>query len=214
MIINVLGGEPNGPSREVARLVFPPNVLKPGWRVQISEPKGDYRSSLEKDDCGHKSRVDVGSPPFNIKIYDHNDHPITKFPKPYTISSYATVSSDKERNDLCYGFLEDEPDSKWQCTDSESDTKTSDSQYVESTLDHLTTFAVLLGDPNSLTNGGCGLDWVSIASLSMLAGALILFVFFVALFLLSERFRALVGGYNPELAMSKVMTKVDQTLKE
>eukprot|EP01102_Stenamoeba_stenopodia_P013658 TRINITY_DN4466_c0_g1_i1.p1 TRINITY_DN4466_c0_g1~~TRINITY_DN4466_c0_g1_i1.p1 ORF type:complete len:796 (+),score=139.52 TRINITY_DN4466_c0_g1_i1:150-2390(+) len=208
VVINVVSGDKS----VVASLRFPPNILRPGWTVQIEPPVEVYNSSssLEtEDNCGGTS--ELRSPAFQVTVKDKKDREVTQFAKPFTMSSFASFSS-SEDNSVCFGYIDDRTSDKWKCVSKEHlktiKTRQRGIHYVETQVDHLTTFAVLLNG-RDLSDGCNDFGWIDIVSLSMLGAALVFVTVIVLLFYLNMPFRAFVSGYKPNMKISALVEKAE-----
>jgi len=221
--INVLQSSsknPKSPHQLAVAVDFPPNALKPGWKVMIRRPESsvldDSKFDQHSSDCGSTSSQKTVSPPFEIDVYDQHGNRVTKFDPPLKLSSFANIDGEVSNNrdkhkKVCFGYNNGEGSSeKWSCVDSDEfdvlQTQTDNTKFVSSTSDHLTSFAVLLG---SNTNGECsGWGWIQITSLVLIGSCCCFSLLIGALYLRSKRFQAMVQGYDSGKRLTKIQTKV------
>jgi len=194
-------------NRGIAKVEFPPNTLLPGWRVSITKAE-ESKSDDEAKDCGKKSSSKSkkeASTPFDIQVTNADGKEVSNFGNSFKLSLFASIGATGDTKHACLGYWKGKGDSK-RCDDSSFKLKktSSDSVYlVEAQVDHLTSFAVLLGDPGS-NDGDCGWNWISIASLTILGSSFLLVISIVFAYCFSGRFRAVVTGSNEKRELSKL----------
>jgi len=209
----------------VTTIDFPPNVLKSGWNVTITSVATRSPSTPDKNKSGcsskNKRRKKILSPPFEFDIFDEDGDPVKTFDRSFRISSLTSNSG--EKNNVCYGYNHNDnqredvdPKSQgWNCNDNIDvrSTRSEEALEVSSEFDHLTTFAVLLGSSSNSDDNGCvddGWDWISITSLALIAGCCSLTLLCVVTYYRSSRFRAMVGGFEASLKMSRIQSKLNK----
>jgi len=181
--------------------------LKEGWNVSLSE-----RSATEsntKNKCGHQEKdLQFLSPEVKLTVTDENGDPVRSFETPLNIATFA-YPLDSADDKVCFGYNNDKQSDDWKCNDNFKSraTKTKNVAWTQTSSDHLTSFAVLLGD-FQIDSSCDGLDWISIASLSMIAAAVCFVSVCIVAYLWSETCQAIVGGYTTNARMTRLQKKV------
>lgn len=182
---------------------FAPNTLKLGWNVSVSTGSTQLNNN---DDCGQHKRRFL-SPTVRLEVTDTHGDPVKHFEAPLNISTFAHPFTDSE-DGVCFAYNQADEDDEWKCNnDFEArSTRTKNVAWVKTSSYHLTSFAVLLGSASDLS---ChGLDWISIASLSMIAAAICFGLICILLYWRSVAFRAFVGGYDRQKKMSAIQNNI------
>jgi len=187
---------------------FPPDTLKVGWNVSVSNPS----SYVIKSDSDDYRAFRFLSVPVQINVFDGRGQPVRQFNKPLNISLFIYDENNRSDGDdkSCFAYNSDEYDQDqgegWKCYgdyDSQS-TRTKRVWYATTTSNHLTSFAVLLGSPVGFGGSNGGLDWISIASVAMIGSMLPFVTLIVVLYYLSESFRAIVGGWEAHRSITAI----------
>jgi len=171
--------------KSVGSVSFPPNLLKVGWNVTISSTEA---TPQDVNDCGDSSVF--ASNPFEIEVRNSRGKLVKKFDRPLNLSLFGRVH---DWEDVCVGYSEDKG-RQWQCNPndiSSESTGTNGVYVVQTTSDHLTSFAVLLGSP---TGSGCDWGWVETVSLALIATAICITIAVVIAFWFSTSLRKMISG--------------------
>eukprot|EP01102_Stenamoeba_stenopodia_P021432 TRINITY_DN8630_c1_g1_i1.p1 TRINITY_DN8630_c1_g1~~TRINITY_DN8630_c1_g1_i1.p1 ORF type:complete len:530 (-),score=87.81 TRINITY_DN8630_c1_g1_i1:109-1614(-) len=189
---------------------FAPNALLPGWTVSIST--GNTSRTIDDEDECHSSGVQILSPAVQLTVVDENGDQVRHFEVPLNITTFAYPfkalgSSHYEKgDDVCFGYNHKAGD-PWQCSEEfeSQSTKTKNVAWTKTSSNHLTSFAVLLRSSGDSCDG---LDWISIASISIIASSICLVFSCALLYSWSVKFRALVGGYKTNQKLSEIQKNV------
>jgi len=199
IVINLANSENGG----VGQLVFAPNMLRPGWNVSItSTDDSSMRSS--NSDCGD-NELEAVSPVLEIRVTDDKGRPVKHFEKSFQLSLYAVLKDGDLTKDACLGYSNNKQEG-WKCDGVTNFNSTGSSSVflVDTTSDHLTSFAVFLGGAGGLGESGCEWSWVQVASLVMIGCAVSFTVVINGLYCAVPAFRSFLGGSNEEAVMKRI----------
>jgi len=193
---------------------FAPDTLREGWNLSIAS--GPSVETTRHSSCGNgvTEKKRFLSPSVQLTVTDGNGDPVKHFHIPLNISTFAHPF-DGNRGE-CFGYNNDGDARDWKCSEefSYQSTRTRRVTWTTTSSDHLTSFAVLLGSTITDSSECDGLDWISIASLSMIAAAFLMVLVCSGGYYWSVGFRALVGGYKREAKMSAIQNKVTNKQKK
>jgi len=203
-----------------ATFEFPPNELKVGWNVSVSDPSRDVLQDDRLDggdeDGQNRKLVRFLSVPVQMNVFDEKGRPVRRFNKTFEISLFASSEYHSNNDDdRCVAFNSDEYNENergWECFANSSfrSTRTRGVTYATTSSDHLTSFAVLLGSPVGFSDDN-QLDWISIASLAMIGSTLVALVLVVCAYYLSEQFRAVVGGWESHRSLRAIESRLESS---
>jgi len=196
MILINIASEGNG---GVGQLVFAPNMLHEGWNVSIRTV--DNPSLHSTGNCDSQE-LKAASHLLEIEVTDEDGNPVKHFGNNrFQISLYAVLAD--LNKEACLGYSNND-DEGWKCASTTNINSTGSSSVflVDTTSNHLTSFAVLLGSNNNLD--GCGWGWVEIASLVMIGSTICLVSLINTLYCVSPRFRNVIRGTNEEAVMKSL----------
>jgi len=143
-------------------------VLHPGWTITVSDSD---RPKIET----------IVSTPFQIQVFNEDGQEVTHFRESYEMTLFGSMPKEqKEKSTACVGFSK--VGVRWTCNPGNNDTRPTREEnvgFLKSQIDHMTSFAVLLGptvlDNNGKGNGdGDGWGWIQIASLVIIGSAFVL----------------------------------------
>jgi len=195
----------NGDNGGVGQLLFAPNMLHPGWNVSITTVDDPSMGSADGCDDNEPEAV---SHVLEIQVTDEKGHPVKHFDNSFQLSLYAVIKGVSK--DACLGYSNSKGEG-WKCDGKTNINATGSSSVflVDTTSDHLTSFAVLLGS----SNNGCGWGWVEIASLVMIGSAIFLVGLITVLFCSFPAFRAKIRGRNEEAAIQSIKRAMELKLR-
>jgi len=193
----------NGDNGGVGRLEFAPNMLHPGWNISIRTVDDSSTKSSNSGNCGDRE-LEAVSRVLEIQVTDERGRPVKQFNNSFQLSLYAVLNEHLTK-DACLGYSNNDNEG-WKCdgTTRINSTGSQSVWLVDTTSDHLTSFAVLLGS----FEGGCGWGWIEIASLVMLGCALCFINFVTALYCTVPAFRAIIRGGNEEVIMRGIQKAI------
>eukprot|EP01102_Stenamoeba_stenopodia_P006388 TRINITY_DN1749_c0_g1_i1.p1 TRINITY_DN1749_c0_g1~~TRINITY_DN1749_c0_g1_i1.p1 ORF type:complete len:799 (+),score=108.96 TRINITY_DN1749_c0_g1_i1:227-2623(+) len=199
----------------IASVKFPADTLEPGWVISVApSPLQDRNDSQVEGECGSVNDAELVTAPFQITVRDQRGRPVTEFSNPFVLSSFATFKNSKSLDKSCFGYVkEHEGDDIWRCV-TKKDTKTKYTRrknlyFLQSSVDHFTTFAVLLGG-DDLKDGSCNdFGWVEISSLSVLGAAIVISAAVVVLYYVNPAFRSWAQGFDPKMKVSALIAKAN-----
>jgi len=203
---NILVNIANGDDLGVGQLLFLPDTLQEGWNISIKTVDSPVTTTSNSNDCGDNAdEFEAVSHILEIEVTDSNGNPVKHFDRSFQLSIYAVIKDSTQ--DVCLGYSNNDGQG-WKC-DRESNINSTGSSsvfLVDTTSDHLTSFAVLLGDGSN--RAGCGWGWIEIASLVMIGGAVSLMTLVNTLFCFSSSFRAWVTGRDEVAVMRSLQQKL------
>jgi len=188
---------------------FSPNALRDGWNVSISSASEEIiLTDPNSGGCGNTRKF--LSPVIQMKITDKNGNPVRNFQLPLNITTFAYPFDFKNHDGVCFGYNNDD-NTGWKCSDDfeAHPTRVKDLALANTLTYHLTSFAVMLGS-TAIDSDHCGMDWISITSITMVLSAVSAGILLSLLYKKSVAFRALVGGYNRNKKISAIENKVNR----
>jgi len=210
ILVNIVSSD----NRGVGQLRIPPNMLREGWNVSIRTVQVDNSAMTRRSECDDGQRrhnsVEAVSQVLEIEVTDSRGKPVKHFDHSFKLSLFAVIKDDHYRNnDVCLGYSNNyDDDEGWKCDGTSSINSTGESSVflVETTSDHLTSFAVLLGSAGNGERDGCGSTWgwIQIASLVITGTAIALVIIVTTLFYCSPPFRAWIMGRDEDAVMSYI----------
>eukprot|EP01102_Stenamoeba_stenopodia_P011629 TRINITY_DN3595_c0_g2_i1.p1 TRINITY_DN3595_c0_g2~~TRINITY_DN3595_c0_g2_i1.p1 ORF type:complete len:623 (-),score=111.54 TRINITY_DN3595_c0_g2_i1:206-2074(-) len=206
-------------------VTFPPKLIPVGWVVRITaveqddleKPKpGKNKSCGENDDDHTGQLVSIA---FDLVIRDDKGHERTlqellkhtnekgiSIELVYALTEDQQDCFDRKKKELRFIYLEDGDDS-WSFVDDGDSIERNTFGNISTTVNHLTSFAVLLAGTEGVSGPS---DVLWIISVCLLGGACILSVLIVKSFYHFEPLRRLLFGYDRN---AKSIDQLEQHLK-
>jgi len=187
-------------------LQFPPNMLRDGWNVTITESSQQQQdSSSGSNECEKIKPAEKASISIDIKVTDSYGNPVNRFNNSFALKLFGLLKS--QEHSACIGYRSRD-DEDWSCGDSNTEkqpTKSNSVFVVQSDFDHLTSFAVLLGGSGI---NECGWGWIEYASMGMIGGSFAFTILMVLLHCFSGDFRAWISGRDERRVMLEIKRRV------
>jgi len=204
---NILVNIANEGNMGVGQLRFRPDTLREGWNISIKTVDTPVMTSSKPDDCGNSEEFEAVSHVLEIQVTDSDGNQVKHFDQSFQLSLYAVIKDSSQG--VCLGYSNNDGQG-WKC-DQESNINSTGSSsvfLVDTTSDHLTSFAVLLGSGSNSIRAGCGWGWIEITSLAMIGCAVSLMTLVNSLYFCSSFFRAWITGRNEEARMRSIEKKL------
>jgi len=180
-------------------------MLREGWNVTIVQSSQQHDSISESNDCEKSKPLETASIQIEIQITDSHGNPVNHFNKSFNLTLFGTLKN--QQPSACLGYRS-RGDADWSCDESKTNmqwTKVDSVYMVSSSFDHLTSFAVLLGESNSVN---CGWGWIEYASMGIIGGSIMLVTLAISLYYYSGQFRVLLRGQDERKALSSIEKKI------
>jgi len=197
-----------GKQYRLARITFPPGVIKPGWTVSIEQSTSDQTFPSFKSCNEEKKKLpkQLAAPRFDINVIDETGRvvDISNLKDLLTLEAFST---DIDNRDACMGFAEgNRNNNQWEClgNSDQRQLKSGEGSYIKSQSDHLTTFAVLL--LGSTVNDACSVDWIWPTSVALLGVAFCCMIF-AAYCGTRKRFKPWVYGFQEGARVTRIIEK-------